>query len=244
MTPHPVTTPGRLLERDTELAAIAGVVGQVLEGTGGVMVLDGPAGVGKTALLDAARAEASEAGLLTLRARGAELERAFAYGVSRQLFDELLRAGTVDVPALFTGAARFAAPLLEVEVDGSTSAPSDDPFAARHALYWLTANLAAEQPLAVLVDDAHWADAASLGALAHVGHRLEGIPVALFVTCRTEESHPALDAMRRDAAGRGTLLHLEPLGADAAAAVVRSYVQDANDALCRACHVATGGNAF
>ena len=37
---------------------------------------------------------------------------------SRQLFDDLLRAGTIDVDALFTGAARFAAPLLEVELDG------------------------------------------------------------------------------------------------------------------------------
>ena len=244
MTPHPVRTPGRLLERDAELAAIAHVFSQVLEGTGGLVVIDAPAGVGKTALLEAARAEAAEAGLLTLRARGAELERAFAYGVARQLFDDLLLAGTVDVPALFTGAARFAAPLLEVEAAGVTSAPADDPFAARHALYWLTANLAAEQPLAVFVDDAHWADGASLGALAHVGHRLEGIPLALVVASRTEESHPALDAVRREAGARGTLLHLAPLGADAVAAVVRSHVRDANDALCRACHAATGGNAF
>jgi DNA-binding CsgD family transcriptional regulator len=244
MTPHPATTPARLLERDSELSAVAHVLGQVRDGTGGLVVIDGPAGVGKTALLEAVRAEADAAGLLTLRARGTELERAFAYGVSRQLFDDLLLAGTVDVPALFTGAARFAAPLLAVEIGDAPPVPSEDPFAARHALYWLTANLAAEQPLAVLVDDAHWADAASLGALAHVGHRLEGIPVALVVACRAEESHPALDAVRREAATHGTLLHLGPLGADAAAAVVRSYVRDADEALCRACHTATGGNAF
>ena len=45
-------------------------------------MVDGVAGVGKTSLLEATRAAAAAAGLLTLRARGAELERAFAFGVA------------------------------------------------------------------------------------------------------------------------------------------------------------------
>ena len=76
----------------------------------------------------------------------------------------------------FTGAARFAAPLLGVELEGAPAAPPEDPFAARHALYWLAANLAAERPLALFVDDAHWADAASLGVLAHIANRVAGHP--------------------------------------------------------------------
>ena len=166
-------------------------------------MIDGVAGVGKTSLLDATRAAAAAAGLLTLRARGAELERAFAFGVVRQLFDEVVRDGTAHPAALFTGAARFAAPVLGLELPGVSAIASDDPFAARHALYWLLANLSSERPLALLVDDGHWADTASLDVLVHVAHRLEGVPVALFVASRTEEPRATLAMLRRQAAAHG-----------------------------------------
>jgi DNA-binding CsgD family transcriptional regulator len=233
-----------LLERERELDALLDMLARPARGNGGLVVIEGPAGVGKTALLQAGRAAAGEAGLLVLRARGAELERAFGFGVVGQLFDEVLRDPAFETATLFAGAARFAAPLLAVELDGVTSASPGDPFAARHALYWLTANLAAQRPLALLVDDAHWADGASLGVLAHIANRLEGIPAALVVASRTEESLPALDALRRQAELDGTLLHVPPLGQQAAAAVVRSLAPAADDALCRECHAATGGNPF
>src|SRR3954471_2808693 len=244
MAPQATMTSSRLLEREHELEAIRRTLAGSAQGAGGLVVIDGPAGVGKTALLDAALAIAQEENLLVLRARGAELERAFGFGIVRQLFDEVLRGAIVDPAALFAGAARFAAPLLAVELDGTTAAPPDDPFAARHALYWLTANLATQRPLAVLVDDAHWADGASLGVLAHIANRLQGIPAALVVASRTEESPPALDALRRQGGTHATLLHVPPLGQEAAAAVVRSVAPDADDAVCRRSHAATGGNPF
>ncbi|HEX6744500.1 MAG TPA: AAA family ATPase [Solirubrobacteraceae bacterium] len=244
MAPQATMTSSRLLEREHELEAIRLTLARAAQGTGGLAVIDGPAGVGKTALLEAALAIAQDADLLVLRARGAELERAFGFGIVRQLFDEVLRGGIVDPAALFAGAARFAAPLLAVELDGTAAAPPDDPFAARHALYWLTANLATQRPLAVLVDDAHWADGASLGVLAHIANRLEGIPAALVVACRPEESLPALDALRRQGGTHAARLHVPPLGSEAAAALVRSLAPAADDALCRRVHAATGGNPF
>ena len=144
---------------------------------------------------------------------------------------------------LFTGAARFAAPVLGLELPG-VSAPSDDPFAARHALYWLTANLSSERPLALLVDDIHWGDTASLDVLVHVAHRLEGIPVALIVASRPEEPRATLEMLRRHAAAHGTLLGLKPLSEEGAAAVIRRFAPGADDSQCRACHAATGGNPF
>jgi DNA-binding CsgD family transcriptional regulator len=244
MTLPAATTSPRLLERERELDAIRHALAHSAQGTGDLVVVDGPAGVGKTALLEAARDLAGDADLVVLHARGAELEREFSFGIVRQLFDEVVRTGSVETAALFTGAARFAAPLLAVDLDDAPGAPAGDPFAARHALYWLTANLAAQRPLAVLVDDAHWADGTSLGALAHIANRLEGVPVALIVACRSEESLPALDALRRQAAAHGTLLQVPPLGAAAAAAVFRQFDPDADDALCREAHVVTGGNPF
>jgi DNA-binding CsgD family transcriptional regulator len=241
MALQPETTSDRLLERDAELAVIEHALAGAAQGAGELIVVDGPAGVGKTSLLAATRTAAAAAGLLTLRARGAELERAFAFGIVRQLFDEVLR----DEPAdLFTGAARFAAPVLGLELPGGGPVASDDPYAARHALYWLTANLSADRPLALLVDDGHWADSASLDVLVHVAHRLEGIPVALVVASRTEETHETLEALRRHAAAHGTLLNLQPLSEDGAATVIRRFAPGADDSQCRACHAATGGNPF
>lgn len=176
-----------------------------------------------------------------LAARGAELERSFGLGVMRQLFDDVLRDPSAHSPALLTGAARFAAPLLGIQPG---PAPPEDPFAARHALYWLIANLATQAPLAMLVDDAHWADATSLEVLAHVANRLDGIGVALVVASRPETTEPAIDALRREAGVCRTLLRLAPLGAESSAAVVRSIAPDADAAACRACHAATGGNPF
>ena len=101
------STTDRLLEREGELAALR----DALSLPGSVAVIEGPAGVGKTALIGAARAMAEDSGLLVLTARGAELEQAFAFGVVRQLFEHAAS------PEAFTGAARFAAPLNVIVCD-------------------------------------------------------------------------------------------------------------------------------
>src|ERR671922_2757139 len=78
---------GRLLERGGELGVIRAAAKAVAAGEGRAVVVEGAAGFGKTALVAAARAQAREAGLRPLGARGSELERAFAFGVVRQLLE-------------------------------------------------------------------------------------------------------------------------------------------------------------
>src|SRR4051794_41924440 len=117
--------------------------------------------------------------MTVLRARAVPLERAFSYGVVRQLFEPLaLREGD----ALLEGAAGLAGPVLALTAGGD--AGEDVSFAGLHGLYWLTANLAGRAPLVIVVDDGHWADAASLRFLAYLGARLEGLPALLLVAGR------------------------------------------------------------
>src|SRR5262249_37368364 len=77
----------RLLERTGELARLTAALRRAREGQGSFVLVEGPAGMGKTALLAEARAAAADDGMRVLRARGAELERDFAFGVVRQLFE-------------------------------------------------------------------------------------------------------------------------------------------------------------
>src|SRR5919206_522681 len=119
-------------------------------GLGGMLVFEGEAGVGKTALIAAAITLASECGLRVLAARGAQLERDFAYGVVRQLFETELATASASVRrALLKGSAALAAPALGLaEPPDEAEARGPDPaFAARHGLYWLTANMTSRQTL-------------------------------------------------------------------------------------------------
>src|SRR4029450_12215298 len=75
-----------LLERDAELAVVAGLIDTITD-AGRLLAIEGPPGIGKTALMAEARALAQEAGLQVLGARGSGLERSFSYGVVAQLFE-------------------------------------------------------------------------------------------------------------------------------------------------------------
>ncbi len=111
-------------------------------------------------------------------------------------------------------------------------------------LYWLTANLAERGPLLLTVDDAHWADEASLRFLVYLLHRVEALPVLLVVAGRRAEpgaDEALLEALRSDPLTR--ILQPAPLSEEASAAVVRAAFPPRADAeICRACRTVTGGN--
>jgi DNA-binding CsgD family transcriptional regulator len=182
-----------LLERSEELARIESALAEARTGRGRFLVIEGPVGMGKTALLAAARTAAAEGGTRVLRSRGTELERDFAYGVVRQLFEPpLVETSEFERADLLQGAAGVAAGLLGLPgarpTHGPPSSGIDPSFAILHGLYWLCANLAAVGPLCLVVDDAHWADAASLRYLAFLLTRLEELDAALVVAIRPREA--------------------------------------------------------
>ncbi len=92
MSSDPLSQPGAdarvaLLERDGDLALLGALLAAAQAGEGRLVVIEGPAGIGKTRLLDEARAAADGLGLAVLHARGGE-ERDFGFGVVRQLLSD------------------------------------------------------------------------------------------------------------------------------------------------------------
>jgi hypothetical protein len=147
-------------------------------GAGSLLLLEGPAGIGKTRLVLAAGQRGRELGLTTLTARCSELEQDFGYGLIRQLFEApLVAASEGERAELLSGAAGHAASLF-----GVATAHPDEPgglldpsFAVLHGLYCLCANFGRQRPLLLCIDDVHWADEASSlprakgGGTAHCG---------------------------------------------------------------------------
>ena len=229
-----------LFERGDELERVARPLAECVAGEGRMAVVEGPAGIGKTRLLGAAASLAADAGVRVLRARAGELEREFSLGVVRQLFEPVLAAADeAERAELLAGAAQLAEALLATADVGPGSL-----FAAYHGLYWLAANLAGRTPVALVVDDVHWCDAASIGFLDFLGRRLEGLPVLVLAGMRPNEPGAEADMLDALAAGPGvTLIRPRALTAEATAVLVRARLSDrADDAFCAACHEATGGN--
>src|SRR2546430_16402764 len=154
-----------LLERDTELASLQSLVASG-EAGGLLLAIEGPPGIGKTALMAEAKSRGDGAGMQVLGARGSALERSFSFGVVRQLFEPLLASLPSEERAeLLSGAAALAEPLFDPEqLVAETS--TDSSLATLHGLYWLAANLAARAPLLLAIDDLHWTDLPPLRLLA------------------------------------------------------------------------------
>src|ERR1700678_407955 len=128
----------RLVERDRELERIGEFLSSARKGRGGELVVEGPAGIGKTVLLAAGRDVAVAEGFRVLRARGAELEREFAFGVVYQLFEPVIAAAAEEGRrSWLDGPPGVAARLLGLPEPGgdpaSAAAVAPDPsFAVLH----------------------------------------------------------------------------------------------------------------
>lgn len=167
-----------LLERGDQAAQIDEALASARRGDGRVLVIEGPPGIGKSRLLQELRDRAAGRQRV-LFARASELERGFAFGVVRQLFEGIVHDAELG-PIALAGAAASARDIFE-DLPGEERAAS---FAVLHGLYWLTLNLAEIEPLVLAIDDLHWADASSLRFLSYVGRRLDGTPTLLAATTR------------------------------------------------------------
>jgi AAA ATPase domain len=236
-----------LLERDDALARIDQRLRDAIARRGSLLLLEGPGGIGKTRLVAAAGRHGRKLGLTTLSARGSELERDFAYGLVRQLFEApLVAAPPPERAELLAGAAGHAATLFGAAAREDIAGALLDPsFAILHGLYWLCANLARRCPLLLCIDDVHWADQASLRFLGYLGRRLEELPVAVVAAARPAGPGDGSPLLAAIAGPPAEVLVLTPLSERAVAELVqRGLGGDVAPAFAAACHEVTGGVPF
>ena len=239
----------RLYEREQELGQAAAELDAAASGSGMVLVIEGHAGIGKTSLLGEVQRLAEERGFDIFSATGMELERDYAYGVVRQLFEyRAHRLEPHERARLFRGAAGLAEALLlrsEPPVPGPAETAEDRMFAALHGLYWFCAELSEQRPVLLAIDDADRADQASLRFVAHLAPRLEGLAVAVVLARRPAEPGAAQAQLLRDVEQHAALrLCPRPLSSDGSAALVRGRLGAGDDELYAACHRAAQGNPF
>ena len=236
-----VAAGGGLLEREVELARVNRTVDRVAAGVGAVVVVEGPAGIGKTELLAAVGAGAQPRGLDVLRARGSEFEAEVAFGIARQLFEPiLLRTSGRERRRLLGGVAGVGARALGIEKGD----PPADRLAAIHGLFWLCANHAERGPLVIAVDDVQYADDPSLAWLGYLGRRVGDLPLALVLGFRSgDPGGERAELVRLVGDDRVQRMALGPLSAAAVAAIVRAQLDaGADEPFCLACWELTGGN--
>ena len=229
-----------LYERETELGVLDGALREAEAGRGSLVVVTGPLGAGRSALLRALQATSD--GCRALRASGALAEQDFEFGVVRQLFETLL----TDLPAevgerWFRGAARDARPVFAgVAADVFPGLAQE---VLLDGLLALVANISAEQPLALLVDDLQWADAASLRWLGYLVNRLDLLRVAVVVTMLDGDPHGTQPLLREIRDASTWTLRPKPLSPTGVAEVVEDNLgAAADDEFVRACHDVTVGD--
>ncbi|MEU8782741.1 AAA family ATPase [Streptomyces sp. NPDC048637] len=236
-----------LVNREEEMSSLSALVQDARAGSGGIALLEGVVGIGKSVLLHRLVSAPAVEGLRVLEARCDALAHDVPFGVVRQLFEPLL--ATLDEPQLdrlLTGSARTAAQALSgVTLPCSAVLATEDmSYAVLHGLYWFTCNLAADSPLVIVVDDAHCADMASLRFLTHLARRIEGLPVLLVLSRRTGDE--ATDAgLLSDIAEQPLcrVLRPGPLTGDGIGHLVQTvFGHEADDAFHDACSAITGGN--
>jgi DNA-binding CsgD family transcriptional regulator len=234
-----------LLEREAELEALDRALAAAVEGRGSVVAVEGPPGIGKSRLVTSCAELARARGMYTLSVRATELERSYPYGIVRQTADSVALDKTDEErAALFAGAAKLALPIL----DPGSGEQADNPelmYQRLHGLYWLTANMARQQPLLITIDDAQWADEASMAAERFVSLRIADLPMVLLLAVRPTDLGQLAVPLAEILADPATVsIRPGPLSVDGAGRRIEALLGSSDPAFAAACHHATGGNPF
>ena len=170
-----------LYGRERELRVVAGLIGGLAEGTGGVLVVRGEAGIGKSALLAAAAGLAADSGARVLSATGIQAEARLPFAGLHQLLRPVLPLAE-RLPSRQRGALQSAF--------GMADAEPAEPFLIGLAALEVISDAAASSPVLLITDDAQWLDEPSCAVLSFVARRLAAESAALLVAVRDGLASP------------------------------------------------------
>ena len=226
--PPPVTLPEGevLVGREGELETLHQALDDSLNGRGRMVMVIGDAGIGKTSVLRALAAEAVRRGTRVLIGRSYESEQILPFAPWVDAFRTGLALEGDDTVRALSPIWRSELARLFPEVAApDLPPPSDDQRRLFESVAHLVEQLARGQPLALLLEDLHWADEMSLRLLSFLGRRISSKPVLMIATARTEELLDAallrrtLDELAQ--ASHYGELSLSPLSRDDTARLVR-----------------------
>ncbi|WP_031469497.1 ATP-binding protein [Sciscionella sediminilitoris] len=223
-----------MIERDDRLASIGTAIARVQSGHGELVLIRGGFGTGRSALLHAAGEEATAQGLRVVWTVTTPPEREIDYGLARLLLNPLREAGlSGELPEQ----ARLDQPVSAMPVS-----PQHAHLVLHELLGVITEAASHGGPLALLVDDLQWADAASLRWLAYLANRIARLPVLLVVTLQDgadSSEEMVLEDLVRTA---GRRLHATALSVDAVHTYLAARCPEAPERVfTEACHARTGG---
>ena len=198
-----------LVGREQELAFLAALVEQARHGSAGSVVVRGEPGVGKSALLDELVSATGEA--TVLRTRGLEVEAPLPFAALHRLLRPVMRLRE-ELPAPQARALRVAF--------GEEDGPAVEPFLVGVATLTMLTAAAEENLVLCVVDDAHWLDPATAGALLFCASRIGADRVVMVFATRD-------DAATTFPAHGLPELALNGLSPDASRALLHRHLEDA-----------------
>jgi hypothetical protein len=236
-----------LLERQDELERAEAALIRAADGDGVVLLVEGPAGIGKTRFAQAVAEIAESTGFEVHWAAADEFERGFAYGVLRQLLVSMLgRPGLSDYSTAPDDPAAGAVRVLQGADRHGVEDGGEEAFAVDYGFYRLLHDLSDRRPRLVCVDDVHWADVQSLRALSFACRRAAGVSAAVMFTYRRSGDRDLDDLLERmTSAPNRTRLVLPPLGPGGVSVLAGSVLRHEPGAdFCEHLLRLTGGNPF
>ncbi|WP_253767238.1 helix-turn-helix transcriptional regulator [Goodfellowiella coeruleoviolacea] len=245
-----------LVGRSTELSALSALVDAAIAGQARAALIRGPAGIGKTRLVNAVVEAAAGTPATVLRTTCYEVTSGVGYGAVRALFAPLgLGGDRAGGPSggdrdaggrahLLDAGAKWALPALLPEAQVPDSGGRDASYPVLHGLYWLAVNVMSTGPLVIVVDDVHWCDERTLRWLDFLLRRADGLPLLVLLAQRTGTAGPNSAVLAEILAQPSCeILDVRPLAerdvADLAALVLRAPVDPEFQ---RCCAEVTAGN--
>ena len=212
--------------RDAELKAAGKHISTLIDGVGGVVVIEGPPGIGKTKLLTAFRMQADAAGVRPLFGESFEYQQAVPFA------------------PLFMATLRAQPPIGDAEALRRVD-HADSRYWVLHHLQEAVGAAASQAPLAIMLDDIHWADNSTLLALQSMTAGLADTRVLWVLSSRTCARPPAVDDTLRVLRDQGAcFMRLGALSSEAVATIVQDAVSASADVSLLTLAARTRGNPF